>query len=360
MQFTAQYFLILFFTGVVTISCKKDIIYIEIPVNNVRGEKTGLKIPEGFPIPVLPEMNPLTKEGVELGRKLFYDPRLSFNNKVSCASCHIQELNFSDGIALGNNGVSGNQLHRHSPILMNLAWMNSGFFWDGGSKNLESQVFGPLTHADEMAQNLSALPGKLQQDAEYVILFDKAFTDGIKTENVAKALAQFQRTMISGHSRYDQYKINLTRGLNHEEMKGLSLVRKHCGSCHSGELFTDHLFHNNGIDDDFSDESHEWMYRGRYRITHDLKDMGAYKTPSLRNVMVSAPYMHDGRFATIDEVLEHYSSGVKKSPYTSPLLRQNDGTPGIPLTTDDKQAIKAFLHTLTDHEFLSNAALSKP
>lgn len=339
-------------------SCRKDIIYIEVPVDNTRGERISLKVPEGFPVPILPETNPLTREGVELGRKLFYDPRLSYSNKVSCATCHVQGLAFSDGTALGNNGVSGNQLHRHSPVLMNLAWMND-FFWDGGSKNLESQAFGPLTHADEMALILHLLPEKLGADSDYVAMFEKAFTDGIKTENVAKALAQFQRTIISGNSRYDQYKINLTRGLNHEEMKGLSLVKKHCGSCHSGELFTDNLYHNNGIDNDFSDESHEWMYRGRYRITHDQKDMGAYKTPSLRNIMVSAPYMHDGRFATIDDVLEHYTSGIKASPYTSKILNQNNGLAGIPLTTEDKQAIKAFLHTLTDRDFLSNPDFSR-
>lgn len=297
-----------------------------------------------------------------LGRQLFYDGMLSANGTVSCATCHHQEMAFSDGQAVTTQGVSGRPLERHSPVLFNLAWSDQGLFWDGGSKNLESQAFGPITHADEMAMDLRVLEERIRQHDTYPALFRQAFADGPTAANVAKALAQFQRTLVSGTSRYDRYASGPAAGtgLSAQELHGLALVRQKCGSCHSGKLFADYRYHNNGIDADFSDDSHEWIHRGRYRITFDPADLGAFKTPSLRNVMVSAPYMHDGRFATMDDVLEHYRTGVRDTDATSRLLYQRDGQAGIPMTDTEKAAILAFLETLTDDAFLANAAFSNP
>lgn len=325
------------------------------PIMGFQTTPLELSFPVDFPAPILMESNPLTEEGVLLGKILFFDPSISANGKVSCASCHIPRLAFSDGVALPENGVSGNPLERHSPALFNLAWMGNGLFWDGGSKNLESQAFGPLTHADEMGMDMSELEHRLRMDEKYPELFEEAFEDGITSPNVVKALAQFERTLVSAGSQYDKSK-QAKSGivLNELELKGLSLVQNHCVVCHKGELFTDNLFQNNGLDSEFAEGGHELILLGRFRISHQEKDMGAFKTPSLRNVMLSAPYMHDGRFSTIEAVLDHYSDGVKDVPTTSDLLYQREGKVGIPLSQSDKAAIKAFLHTLTDHDFVSD------
>lgn len=331
--------------------CKKDTITQEQPYQ--------LAVPDNFPsINTFYSDNPLSKDGIELGRKLFYDVRLSGNNQVNCASCHQQDKAFSDGKALTNVGVSGITLHRHSPSLINVAWHNNGLFWDGGSTNLESQAFAPITNADEMAQNLYELEDELKQVPEYVSLFRKVFNDTIKSNYVARALAQFQRTLISSNAKYDKFVRNEENTtLTTQELQGLNLVKTKCQHCHSTDLFTDDLYHNNGIDDDFSNTSFSNLFLGRFRITNNIADIGKYKTPTLRNVMLTAPYMHDGRFATIEDVLHHYSNGVKISTTTDPFLIPNNG---IPLTNTEKQAIIAFLHTLTDYDFISNPNFAQP
>jgi len=356
-----------FLVGVfVLLSCAKDDV---LPFPNEEETPFAFRQPAFFPKAVesaidpktgLPS-NPLTKAGVELGRRLFYDPLLSANKQVSCASCHHQGKAFSDGVALTIAGVSGKPLERHSPTLINLAWTDKGFFWDGGSTNLESQAFGPLTHADEMGMYLPVLVERLRADATYVELFQKAFGELPSEHRTAMALSQFQRILISADAPYDLYR----RGekpdaLSADQLRGLNLVRQKCGSCHAGELFTDNGFHNNGIDDYFGDGSHEGIYWGRYRITYNSLDLGAFKTPTLRNVMVSAPYMHDGRFKTIDEVLHHYRFGIKDTPVTDAALYQNNDQVGIPMTDQEVEEIKAFLHALTDEKFLNNREFSNP
>ena len=305
------------------------------------------------------ERNPLTKEGVELGRQLFYDPALSRNGKVSCATCHQQEKAFSDGQAISAAGVTGKRLLRHVPSLVNLAWMN-GLFWDGGAKDLESVSFGPLTHPDEMGQDLKILTHKLQQHPQYPQLFKKAFgSDSVTAATIGRALAQFQRNLISAGSRYDKYTRKEDGGeLNEMELQGLTLVKKHCSSCHATDLFTDNSYYNNGLDSVFSSESEELAY-GRGRISGLPADIGKYKVPTLRNIGITAPYMHDGRFATLDEVLEHYRTGVVISPGLAPQLQQHD-QPGIPVSTSEKKAIIAFLLTLTDKDFMSNKTYAAP
>jgi cytochrome c peroxidase len=316
-----------------------------------------LPVPEHFPQPVFDTQNPMTAEGIELGRMLFYDGRLSANNKVSCASCHQQELAFSDGVALSRAGVSATALLRHSPALINLAWANNGLFWDGGSTNLESQVFGPLTAHDEMAQNLYELIDELNSVPDYVIRFKSAFGNEISSQNVSKALAQFQRTLISADSKYDRFKLKKSGGtLTTIELKGLELVKQNCQGCHSSELFTDNEYHNNGLDSDFSNTEHEGVHLGRYRISYDLADLGKFRTPTLRNVELTSPYMHDGRLTSLEAVVEQYSTGIKESETLDPRLPAG----GLKLAEDEKKAIVSFLKTLTDQTFIVDPKFKKP
>lgn len=340
--------------AVMLLSCKKNDAILPVP------QAFSLEVPVNFPAVVNDPDNPLTKEGIELGRSLFYDKRLSGNNQISCASCHHQELAFSDGIALSNIGASGKVLHRNAPALINMAWVNNGLFWDGGSTNLESQALGPLTSADEMHQDLNELVRELKADPDYVQRFRFAFNAEIKDATIIRALAQFQRSFVSGNSRYDKYKRNESGGtLSNMELEGLTLVQQKCQSCHKGELFTDNGYHNNGLDNDFSNDSFEGIFQGRSRVTFDPADLGKFKTPTLRNILLTAPYMHDGRFATIEQVLDHYSNGVKNSATLDPVLHEQ-GLIGIALSATDKQKIIAFLQTLTDNAFVTNKALSKP
>ncbi|RZL48014.1 MAG: cytochrome-c peroxidase [Pedobacter sp.] len=341
---------------IITSSCKKE----EVIITDDKPGAVRLEVPANFPKYVDDLDNPLTKEGIELGRLLFFDTRLSGNNKLSCGSCHKQDIAFSDAVALTNIGASGQTLIRHSPALINLAWATNGLFWDGGVTNLESQAFAPLTSADEMNQNLTELEYELKQVPDYVKKFKFVFNGEIKSANVVKALSQFQRTLISGNSKYDKY-IRKEEGasLNTLELAGLNIINSKCKSCHAGELFTDNSYHNNGLDGIFND-NHEGIYQGRYRITHNLLDMGKFKTPTLRNVMLTAPYMHDGRLKTIEEVLAHYNSNLKNSDTIDRLLFQKNNQLGIPISTNEKEAIMAFLNTLTDNDFISNKKFSNP
>ena len=307
------------------------------------------------------ERNPPSEKKIELGRMLFYDPILSGNNEISCSSCHLQSKAFSDGFALSTNGVSGNALLRHSPSLINLAWM-PGLFWDGGARDIESLAFGPITHPDEMAQDLRELEEELNSHDSYPRLFKEAFgINDISRTEIARALAQFQRTLISADSKYDQWK----RGengvtLNQLELDGLELYKRKCISCHSTDLFTDNSYHNNGIDEENLDKSHEFIFLGRFRISYDSSDMGAFKTPTLRNIMLTAPYMHDGRFPNIDQVLDHYSSGIKDNPFLDQLLKENGVAKKMDFTTTEREALKAFLNSLTDQKFTTDPNLADP
>ena len=307
-----------------------------------------LRFPSYFPqpIPLLSNNAPLTYNGVALGEKLFFDPILSGNNKLSCGSCHKPAMGFADGLALTDVGASGKKLHRHSPALVNLAWAD-GFFWDGGSKNLESQALGPITNTDEMAQNIVELVNELNGHAEYPALFKKTFIDGeISPSNIVKALAQFERTLISATTKYDEYRSGKT-ALNETELAGMKLVEMKCGGCHAAPLFTDNKYHNNGLDSEFSDMD-EGIAQGRYRITFLPEDLGKFKVPTLRNIAASAPYMHDGRFQTLDDVLDHYASGINNSSTLDVLIPAT----GMQLTDDERVKIMAFLETLTDNQFM--------
>jgi cytochrome c peroxidase len=288
----------------------------------------------------------MTAAGVRLGERLFFDPRLSGNDEIACATCHRPELAFGDDVER-SVGASGRPLLRHTPALVNLAWA-SGWFWDGGAKNLESQVFAPLVSPDEMDQDLDQLLEELRADADYPRAFAAAFDDGITLANVARAIAQFERTLVFADSRYDRFVRGEPGGeLTQEELDGLAAFELHCGSCHVPDFFTDHGYHNNGLDEHFPEDD-ERIAWGRGRITHDPEDIGRFKTPTLRNVSLTAPYMHDGRFETLQEVLAHYRHGVRVSPTLAPALMDDDGAPGIAMSDAEAGAIIAFLRALTD------------
>lgn len=327
---------------------KTDIPPVETPL---------VRIPANFPSPELNPDNPLTAEGVALGRLLFYDKRLSGNNHIACASCHDPANSFSDGVALTNAGAAGTFLLRHSPALINLAWADTGLFWDGGATNLESQALAPLRAEDEMHQDLIEMVEELNAVPDYVSRFRKAFNDDIRPGYVAMALAQFQRTLVSADSRYDKFvRGEVGEDLSAIEKEGLLLFRQKCQSCHSTDLFTDFLYHNNGLDTEFPVELYDALYTGRYRITYDKQDIGAYKTPTLRNLKFTAPFMHDGRFSSLEQVIDHYSNGIRPSETLSPLIPAN----GFRFNKREKEAILAFLETLTDAVYITNPGFTAP
>ncbi|MBB3841429.1 cytochrome c peroxidase [Runella defluvii] len=312
-----------------------------------------MKTPTHFP--VLPDVpyNRQTVEGVRLGRKLFFETSLSGNNQISCATCHLQEKAFTDGVALTTKGQSGAALSRNTPGLTNLAWATNGLFWDGGATNLESLSIGPITHLDEMAQNILELPSELGAKENYIQLFEAAFPDekatGITTPKVLKALAQYMRTLNSGDAQYDRF-VQKNVQLTEVEQRGMNIFDAKCATCHqrTQHLFTDNVFHNNGLDSEFTDIAHERAAQGRFRITFKTEDLGKYKTPTLRNLSFTAPYMHDGRFKTLEEVLEHYSSGIKNSPSLDNNLRN------FTLSNQEKSDLLSFLKTLDDENFTKN------
>jgi cytochrome c peroxidase len=313
----------------------------------------------------IPADNPMTKEGVALGRMLFYEERLSVNDKVSCATCHKQERAFTDGMPF-STGVDGTGTKRNSMSLSNLLWVKN-LFWDGRSTSLEEQSIVPLTDPHEMGQSLEASSKKLSETKHYPQLFEKAFgTREINGTKIGKALAQFERILISANSKYDQY----LRGdykPTESELRGLKLFSSgpqpdknirgaNCIHCHSVPKTFLELFHNNGLDSIQRDF-------GREDFTKLVEDRGRFRVPTLRNIAVTAPYMHDGRFWTLNEVIDHYSDHVKSSGTLSPFIAGVTNKPGsisLALTKEEKQDILSFLHMLTDNTFITNPEFSDP
>lgn len=341
-------------------ACRKDKIGFE-------ATPYKLDIPNHFPAMPIPNDNPLTVEGVELGRYLFYEKRLSGDNSMNCASCHLAQFSFSDPnqFSKGIDGISGN---RQSMALINLGWENF-FFWDGRKSTLEDQILEPVPNPIEMHQSWKDAAEKLNADVLYRNRFFKAFNEeGIDSIKVAKALAQFIRTMISSESKFDvMYKFENKIPLNNSEKTILSTVDNEewagydlfkslngadCFHCHNGPLMRVKKFSNNGLDATFSD-------LGRGGVTGNQNDYGKFKVPTLRNIALTAPYMHDGRFATLDEVIEHYSSGVKHSNTIDPLIEfASQG--GVQLDVQEKYLLKKFLLTLTDYNFTNNPKFKDP
>lgn len=368
-RFTQVGVSVLLLAGVVLGSCSKDKEEAVDPVVPAPTPYT-LVVPAGFPTPVIPVDNPLTNEGVALGRMLFYETKLSSNNTMSCGSCHQQNKAFTDGLAKAV-GVDGIANPRGTMSLANVMWSNT-LTWDGAFPTLEAQAHKPIENPIEMHQLLNTGVTKLQNTTTYPPLFQAAFgTKTITGDLVLKALTQFERTLISGGSRYDKY-TRTQQGLSADELAGLKLYSTHispriirgaeCFHCHTMPLASSNFaaqFFNNGLDLTFADP-------GRGGVTGLPVDNGKFVAPTLRNITLTAPYMHDGRFTTLEQVLDHYSDHVQMaSPGLDPNLIQgvNDPifNPGrMGLTATEKRQVIAFLKTLTDSTFIADKRFSDP
>ena len=306
-------------------------------------------IPSNFPAPAYNfEENKLSKAGFDLGKKLFYDARLSADKSVSCGSCHQQFAAFTQLDHKVSHGVNNCQGRRNTPPLVNLVWQKA-FFWDGGVKNLETAPLNAITDACEMGTSIEDIISVLKKTTPYSDLFKKAFgSDEINSQRILKSITQFTAMLVSGNSRYDQVmRKEAGATFTSIEQAGYALFKEKCMSCHAEPFFTDFSYRSNGLDPVSIDE-------GRSHITGLQSDFGTFRVPTLRNIEYTSPYMHDGRFYSLDEVLEHYSSGVKKAPNLDPRLKD-----GISLSELQKEQIKAFLKTLTDHEFIKNTLFSE-
>ena len=339
-----------------------------------------LTIPKYFPTRLnIPADNPLTVEGIALGRYLFYDGRLSGRTNpdslMSCGTCHLQEYSFECGI---NNprftggrpfGITGIPTPHVMLPLINLVWNETGYLWSGlvsengpdpAKRNIEDIVYMGVTAPHEMAADTNRVKALIQSIPGYPDLFGKAFGSRTVTfRNISKAVAQFIRTLVSSNSKFDRY-MRGEEQLNTRELSGFVLFMTEnggdCFHCHGGDgnpLFTTNLFYNNGKDTVFTDP------RDRFSVTQDPADIGAYKAPTLRNIELTGPYMHDGRFSTLEEVIDFYSEKVVWSPYIHPLMHHvNDG--GVQLLPSQKADLITFIKTLRDDSFLTNPAFSKP
>lgn len=323
-----------------------------------------------FGMPALPSDNPFTEEGIYLGRMLFYDPILSFDSTISCGSCHKQEYAFAEPKKL-STGIYGLQTGRNSSSLFNLAYSRK-FFWDARQSTLRAQIFEPIQAHNEMAMTLPLLAKRLARTARYIEYFDKAFGSEPNVFDMSKALEQFLMTLVSKDSRFNGFFPGKFSLLTSEEKRGALLFNglvdfdavtglatgADCFHCHGGALAQQNNpdmggIANNGLDGNFSD-------KGYGAITGNPADRGLFKTPSLLNVAVTAPYMHDGRFATLDEVIDHYSDNVNYlSPTISPMMAAH-GNKQLKLTAQQKADLKAFLLTMTDNTFLTNPAYGNP
>lgn len=307
-----------------------------------------LPIPYGIPQPKIPEANLPTLSRVELGKRLFFDKTLSSDSSVSCASCHAADKAFSDGKAV-STGVHKKTGTRNSMALINLAWSNS-FFWDGGVPTLEMQVLKPLTSKEEMNMPVEEALNRIRKNPDYKTLFRKAYGKDPDAESLFKAIACFERTLLSFNSKFDMYFYQKRDVFNESELRGYKLFfdnngKVHCASCHSGVNFTNNSFQNNGLYLEYPDE-------GRYKITSKNSDKGKFKVPTLRNIALTAPYMHDGSLKTLEEVIEHYNTGGKLHPNKSPHVHIH---PSLELTETDKQDLVNFLKTLTDENFINRS-----
>lgn len=371
MNTTIKNWLVLFLPGALLWSCQPE----EIPAcpdcptdQTIAGTYAPtpyqLQVPAYFPQPIILTDNPLTTEGVALGRMLFYDPILSADSTQSCSSCHQQATAFASSQRV-NKGILGLEGTRNAMALINLAYNPRGFFWDGRADTPENLALKPVEDHLEMNDSWDNVERKLRQHPSYPQRFRQAFGITTKAEinkNLAvKAIGQFMRTLISGNSRYDYVFWERKDFPSDSEQRGVELFfiednqnldHPGCSHCHFNPFFTDHNFRNNGLTaaltlEDFPD-------KGRGVVSKNNFDNGKFKVPTLRNIALTAPYMHDGRFQTLEEVLDHYSSGGHPSPNIDPNIRR------FPLSAQDKKDLIAFLNMLTDTSFINNPAFSSP
>ncbi len=325
-----------------------------------------VELPVISPLPPMdiPSDNPLTEDGIALGRFLFYDPILSGNEKMACADCHLPKGGFTDNLAV-STGVDGITGLRSSMSLINSGYFTKGLFWDGRIQTLEEQALLPVEDVIELHNEWENVEEKLRAHNDYPARFRKAFgintTEGITKELAVKAIAQFERSLVSANSKYDQ----VIRGeafFEDDELTGFELFfdepnelpDAECGHCHNAPLFTVNQYFNNGIDSVASLE--DFKDKGLGAITNNLFDNGKFRAPSLRNIALTAPYMHDGRFETLEEVIDHYNEGAHFADNIDPLIM----TKGLGLSAQHKKDLIAFLHTLTDTSFVNNPAYQNP
>ena len=311
--------------------------------------------PANFPEPVYAlDQNQPTVAGVRLGKALFYDGLLSRDGSISCAECHNQAYAFTHHQHDLSHGIDNQLGTRNSMPIQNVAWERD-FFWDGGVHTLDLVPIAPIENPVEMDEKSTNVITKLRNSTKYPPLFKAAFgTDEINGPRFLQALSQFMLTMVSGNSRYDKWVRKEPGGtLTDEEQAGLTLFRAKCSGCHAGELFTDNSFRNNGLYIQGNNDL------GRAHVTELPEDRYKFKVPSLRNIEKTLPYMHDGRFYSLDAVLDHYAENVQRTENLDPLLQQN-GRLGIAISTIEKQQIIAFLKTLTDNQFLRDSRFAEP
>jgi len=329
------------------------------PPSNPKGTtRYNLVVPPGFPPPPLPTDNILTVEGVALGLRLFHETKLSGNNTQSCASCHTPQFAFSNEGKAVSTGITGATGTRNAPGLFNLAYQHQ-YFWDGRASSLRAQALAPIQNPVEMDQTLTKAVANLSADPTYVAQFAKVFgSAGITSARIGLALEQYELTLMSGYSKFDLAQRGLAK-LTAQEQRGFQLFQTpfnprnnqfgaDCTRCHgNGPILSDFQYRNNGLDAKPTDA-------GREVVTGSPQDFAKFKTPSLRNLSVTGPYMHDGRFTTLEEVVAHYSDGILASPTLDPGLARQNG--GVRLTPADEAALVAFLKTLTDNSYLSGIA----
>ncbi|MBL0128990.1 MAG: c-type cytochrome [Flavobacteriales bacterium] len=320
------------------------LLFVLIAATTQHPEPVQLKIPAGWPAPTYDfSKNPLTKEGIALGRKLFYDPILSVDSIVSCSSCHLSYTAFTHVDHAVSHGIRDRIGTRNSPALMNLAW--SGLLmWDGAVNHLDVQALAPIAHPDEMGEDIAHVVEKLRRSGRYPGLFYDAFGDATITgERMLKALSQFELTLISANSKYDRAQAGLET-FTDQEASGYRIFKAHCIACHRPPLFTTGAFANNGL-------AVDTVYHdlGRMKITGDPTDSLKFKIPTLRNVEFSFPYMHDGRFKSLRQVIDHYAEGLVQGRTLAPELRD-----GVTLSKNERTDLVAFLLTLSDREFCFN------
>lgn len=301
-----------------------------------------VEVPSGFPPMPVPPDNTLTPERVRLGKRLFFDTRLSRTGDVACGTCHLQSNAFADPRQF-SSGVDGKVGNRNAPALINMAW-NTSFFWDGGVPTLEQQAIAPIINPLEMDMTLQGVVERVRTDALYVEMFNEAYGSDPKPEWVTKAIASFVRTMVSGNSRYDRFNRGDSSAMNASERRGMNIFfgeKAECFHCHVGFNLTNNTFQNNGLYMTYADS-------GRARVTERASDLGKFKVPTLRNVEVTAPYMHDGSLTTLEDVVDHYAGGGKGHPNQSSTIHRFD------LTDEERADLIAFLKSLTDHTFLND------
>ena len=332
----------LFFASLIMFACSVDP---EIKPVITKDEIKEI-VPEGWPTPIYNfGNNPLTVDGFTLGRYLFYDPILSSDNTISCGSCHQQFSAFSNAGHDLSHGVSGLLGTRNTPALQNLNWLPT-FMHDGGINHIEVMPLAPITNPLEMNETMANVIAKISASGKYKQLFTKAYGDDmVNSQRIFRAIAQFMGTMYSYNSKYDKVKAG-EESFSAQEQAGYNLFVQKCSSCHKEPLFSDYDYRNNGLV--------AYIDSGRAHVTGNPSDKFKFKTPSLRNIEKTAPYMHDGRFYTLDQCLNHYVSGIVTSPTLDPLL-----VGGINMSTQDNNDIIVFLKTLTDTKFLTDSRYSE-